>query len=526
MNSVLCFTVRYLDPVPRFHGRGADGDPEWPPSPLRLFQALVCAAATRWRDDQFRDYAQPALRWLEGRAPFIVAPQTADASFGYRMYVPNNSGDLMTAAWARGDTETSMAKFRVEKDVRPTHLSGEAVHYLCPLAGELTEQVKGWVATLEAAARSITHLGWGVDMVAADAKVITQVEADKLPGHRWRVVPSGGTPLRVPKAGTLDDLMRKHEAFLGRLSADGFKPVPPLQCFDVVGYASPTVPSATPAAPRPMAAFEIHRTIDDQEKPEFAGKSRFRPFHHVRKVATVAGMVRHTAASVARQMGKDVDWVNAHILGHGNEKDGQATSDERLIFLPLPSIQPVVGVGGIRRVLVVGWQGCEVWSDLRRRLNGYELIDRDTCQPVAMLSHVPIADKGVTPFTDAARTWSTVTPVILPGHDDPDGLRMKLKERVNAEEQKHLLERLDSRIVALLWKAFHQAGWSADALTGAELEYRRVGWLHGLELAGSYVLSKVPYPRYHVRVTFRQPVRGPIAIGAGRYRGFGLFVRE
>ena len=58
------------------------------------------------------------------------------------------------------------------------------------------------------------------------------------------------------------------------------------------------------------------------------------------------------------------------------------------------------------------------------------------------------------------------------------------------------------------------------------MEYRRVGWLRGLELAGSYVLSKVPYPRYHVRVTFRQPVRGPIAIGAGRYRGFGLFVRE
>ena len=43
-------------------------------------------------------------------------------------------------------------------------------------------------------------------------------DAAKLPGHRWRVVAGGGVPLRVPKAGTLDDLIRKHAAFLGRLS--------------------------------------------------------------------------------------------------------------------------------------------------------------------------------------------------------------------------------------------------------------------------------------------------------------------
>ncbi len=489
-------------------------------APLRLFQALVSAAATRWRDDQFREYAQPALSWLERHSPSITAPPVAAESFGYRAYVPNNSGDLMTAAWARGDTETSMAKFRVEKDVRPTHLSGETVHYLYPLpdGGCPFEEV------LKAAARSITHLGWGIDMVTADAKVITQAEADELPGHRWRVVPDGGTPLRVPKKGTLEDLIRKHAAFLGRLSADGFKPVPPLQCFDVVGYASPTVPSATPAAPRPVAAFEIHRTIDDQEQNH--GKSRFRAFHHVRAVATVAGMVRHATATAAGHMGHPIEWVNTHVLGHGDEKDGQATSDRRLMFLPLPSIQPVVGVGGIRRVLVVGWPGWAGLADLRRRLNGAELIERETCQPVAVLSQLATSDKEVRRFTDPARTWTTVTPVILPGHDDPDGLRKKLQERVNAGEQRHLLERLDSRIVALLWKAFHQAGWSADALAGSELEYRRVGWLRGLELAGKYVLSKVPYPRYHVRVTFRQPVRGPVAVGAGRYRGFGLFVRE
>ena len=40
-----------------------EGLPEWPPSPLRLFQALVAASAARWRGSHFADYAQPALNW-------------------------------------------------------------------------------------------------------------------------------------------------------------------------------------------------------------------------------------------------------------------------------------------------------------------------------------------------------------------------------------------------------------------------------------------------------------------------------
>ena len=41
MSNQLCISVTLLDG--RFHGRGDGGVPEWPPSPLRLFQALVAA---------------------------------------------------------------------------------------------------------------------------------------------------------------------------------------------------------------------------------------------------------------------------------------------------------------------------------------------------------------------------------------------------------------------------------------------------------------------------------------------------
>jgi CRISPR-associated protein Csb2 len=105
-------------------------------------------------------------------------------------------------------------------------------------------------------------------------------------------------------------------------------------------------------------------------------------------------------------------------------------------------------------------------------------------------------------------------------------LRLKLKNRNTAAEQKHLLARLDARILALIWKAFHQAGWTTDALSGAEVEYRSVGWFRGLDLARNYFLLPLPFPRYHLRVRFSRPIAGPLAIGAGRYRGMGLFARE
>jgi len=517
MPAFFCFTIRFLQPLA--HGRGDGGEPEWPPSPLRLFQALVAAAAARWNERTNLNYTFPALQWLEQR-PEIVAPHGVPSASPYLLYIPNNTADLLVPAWKQGDVTKGVK--REQKPVCPTHLADEAVHYLYPLPDDLTE-FNQHRETLKAAARSITHLGWGIDMVAADADVITEADAAQLSGHRWRVVPTGGVPLRVPKAGTLDDLIRKHKDFLNRLSSDGFKPVPPLSCFDVVRYYSPTVTDLSPPV-RPVAAFEIPRTIEEQERLEYAGKSKFRPFHHVRRVATVAGMVRNATATVARRLGWTPEEVHRCIEGHGEGNNGQGTTRDRLQFLPLPSMTPN-GVSGIRRVLVVGPPGFDL-APFRRQLNGEELIDQDSKQPVAMLSGIPITDRNLIPFLRPAITWSTVTPVILPGYDDPNHLREKLRHCDTADRQRKLLARLDARILSLIWKAFHQAGWTDDALAGAEVEYRTVGWFRGLDLAGNYDLPPLRFPRYHLRVTFPTTVAGPLAVGGGRYRGLGLFARE
>src|SRR5579859_1711384 len=114
MASDLRITARFL--LPYSHGRGEGGQPEWPPSPLRLFQALVASSLGREPDARRREESAETLRWLERqRAPEIIAASALPCA-PYRLFVPDNIGD-------------KVAK-RTEKDSRPLRLRGDAVHYV------------------------------------------------------------------------------------------------------------------------------------------------------------------------------------------------------------------------------------------------------------------------------------------------------------------------------------------------------------------------------------------------------------
>jgi CRISPR-associated protein Csb2 len=511
-------SIRLLDGA--FHGRGNGGEPEWPPSPLRVFQALVNAAARRSLTSQFESSARPALEWLERLGhPTIAAPPGRIATRPYRLYVPNNAGDLMVAAWARGNNNASMAEHRTEKDVRPTRFAGPdgrpletnpdflPVHYDWPLTPDQHQKGLAHLETLKAAARSITHLGWGVDQVVGHAHLLA---TDPPPGptaERWLPVEIGGTThLRVPRDGTLSDLQRKYDRFLGRLQHESFNPVPPLTAFAVVGYLRPT-----DTAGRPFVAFEL-RT------PDF---ERYQPFSPIRCACAVAAMVRNALADLAKQM-RPFAWTDADIntFVHGHTPDGRhpahgSDADHRFAYLPIPSIERRGGAGvvvtAIRRVLVVGPPGGEKQVAWARVLSGRELTPLNAQTPPAALRIIekPAAalrtDPNLGPYVGTGATWSTVTPVVLPGFDEG-----------KTEKAEQLLRR-----------AFEQAGFPSELVRGARLEWRRVGFRAGVDLATRYRQPEsIRFPRYHVRVRWSVPVRGPLAVGAGRYRGLGIFAAE
>src|SRR5579864_80570 len=493
MACSFCISVCFLRPI--CHGRNEKGQPEWPPSPLRLFQALVAAAAARWEERTLLEYAVPALCWLERQGPSVLlAPNGIPADAKYRLYVPDNIGDKVAAAWSRGGT-AAIADYRTEKDVRPTHFHGGAVHYLFALAGAAGEFEKHR-ETLTATARHLTHLGWGIDMVVGNAAVISEADAAMLSGERWLPNEAPHTPgLRVPREGTLDDLIHKHDAFLHRLVRDArgnesFNPVPPLSAFRIVGYRRDTdVP------PRPYAAFVLYRPDED----------KMRSFPAMRAVS-VAGMLRCVTGKMARQTGHcdpeyDLDkWVNEYVTGHG-ESDGLRA---RFSYLPLPTIRPPNVLGQIRRVVLAeppGGMGAHVaWAS--QALRGQILLSEQRREEALLLPLGPVA--GILRhYVGTSDTWATVSPLVLPGSD----------EGKFAKAEK------------LFFKALRHAGYCPDAL--ADLEFRNASFWPGGDLALRFdrpdYLKKDYWSVYHIRLRWKHPVKGPLAVGAGRHCGLGIF---
>ncbi len=489
MTSYVCITVRFLRPLS--HGRDENGDPEWPPSPLRAFRQLLPLRPGDGTKGDGSITRCAALQWLEVQPPpWIVAPTGVPSHVKCQFYVPDNTADLLVPAWRKGDV-TNQVK-RTEKVVRPTHLGGEAVHYLYPLSNGRCPHLE----VLTAAARNITHLGWGVDMAAGDASILSAEEVAALDGHFWRPTPVGGTPLRAPTQGTLKDLMGKHEAFLSRLSSEGFRPVPPLRVFRVHGYRQDGEPLQ-----RPYRVFELRR----------ADGTRFRYPH--RRLIHIAGMVRHLAIeamSLSRPTGLASDWVETFIAGHA---PADATEHRQMSYLPLPSIGTIYTDPGVRRIMIVAPLGDNTLLDhVARHLAGRMLkpLRGDEFPGGEPPLLVPVRHDNIANFyTQPANAWASVTPVILPGHNDhkPDKTR-KLIEKALQQSGIDLPCEFE-------WSPFSNFPKSLPAFK-YDRDKRPTGYIRP-----DHLLSQTAV---HLKLRFNDDVKvpGPLAIGAGRHCGFGL----
>ena len=511
-----------------FHGRGDQGHPEWPPSPLRLFQTIVAANARL--DGQAAD----AFNWLEYQAfPDIIVPDLAIVqSRGYKTYVPDNVADILAKSWIKGG-DKDISNFRSEKFIRSTQIRSDddfpSVHYLWPLTNEIDRTT---ATKLFPSVRAISQFGWGIDLVVADASIISEAEAELIAGVRWRPSESsGGQPLRVPIHGTYDDLKHRYHAFLNRVSLESnvFRPVPPLSCFSYATYRR-----AVDIDRPPYAVFALR-------KPDDSGYAAFGP---ARRGLHLSGMLRHAASrrDFAVSLGWDDERIASFVLGHGEshgQRMHQPISDTRLVFVPLPSIEwrgvaMRHSAGAIRRVLVTvnGRIDSAEFSRIIRNFEGRELVDEKTGEVVAFLSRQKNCDGAISDYFQPASVWTTVTPVILPGYDDPGKLRRRLSSNnLTSSEKTNIVLKLETRIEALLRKALRQAEYPDELIRWADIQWRGSGFLPGVDMALNYAVPNQHrrYRRLHVRIDWRSPegepveMTGPLCIGGGRFTGLGLF---
>ncbi len=519
MSTILCITVRFIHPFPLFHGRTDGGQPEWPPSPMRAFQALVSAASSRTRGRPLPDDLRSAIATIEAIRPLIIAPPAAPATVGHRAYVPHNQADLVSAAWNRGNLKADIAQHRMEKDYRPMRIQTfddqlPAVHYLYSL-DQPTAECQTLLDAIRPSVRSITTLGWGIDQVCADATLISELGSlSQLAGQHWHAASQGGRKLRVPRRGSFDALAARHEKFLSRLAGGDFTPVPPATALDVVSYRRDSEPSA-----RPHAVFRLLDSNDDPYRYPHA------------KLIHIAGMVRHLAIETMKRnpppwKKDDRIWIETFVCGHR----AGAPEHQQLSYVPLPSIGSAHADAMIRNIMLIAPVGCERELEyVAERIDGERLMpesdpdirETDAQPPLPVPTSIerfkPQPRKFIdTRYLGTSCNWHTVTPVILDGHSRKSKGE---KSEIVAERTVHLVKAALQRAgietpCRFTWQAipFLKNCLSAHKYDrdGRHTGYHRPAHLQTMTAV-------------HLSLTFDHPVPGPITLGAGRHCGFGLF---
>ncbi len=552
MKASLCISFRFIHPVPMFHGRGDGDQAEWPPSPMRAFQALLNAIGLRHRGKPLSPELREALEILETIRPIILATPAVLSTIGHRAYVPHNHADLVTSAWDRGNLEASIAQHRIEKDFRPHRLqaSGDelpAVHFIYALdETDLRIEPDTLLKVIRSSVRAIHCLGWGIDQVVADATLVKSPETD-VRNESWMPTLRGGITLRVPRRGSLKALKARHSAFLGRLLNADWTPVPPLSAMQHVRYKR-----NSDIMPRPYAIFRLLDCNDDTVT------------YTQSKLIHMAGMLRHLGI---RAMGsqklieslcpnhdgerepfrdgvppRDLrgytwdEWVQSYVAGHQSDADRKAGKPHaQFSYIPLQSIGHEHTDPGVRRVMIVAPFGDEAWLEhLASRLDGQLLKPLDGTHLPLKTRLVRITDRQTDGVRDAylrpSGVWASVSPVILPGHTD----------------------RKPNKTIKLIEQALAQAGveqrcefeWSAFS------HFRKMLPAHKYRIDPQDPDRKqipVNYIRpdhlmhqtaVHLKIHFGQrenlsdpssrwipasvPIPGPIAIGAGRHCGWGV----
>jgi CRISPR-associated protein Csb2 len=467
MTQHLCISVTFLDPL--FHGQG-DEEPEWPPSPMRLAQALMAGARTGCRGRAWTQNRADALGLLARRPPLIVGPP-AQLATRCTYFVPNNDSDTV---FDREDRLTS-------KVARPHRLvGGDTVYYVWPI--DPSEEGRARLLCEEAG--HLLALGWGIDQVVGRGRVLSAAEIDALPGRRWRawrLHRTGSQAWRVPAKGFVDDLEEAYRSFIQRVEGGSYRPPRKPACFELVHYLSCT---ALPA--RAYAVFEL---------PDGVG---FRP----ERAAVVAAMLRSLACRSARDDTHEFPGgAEAYVAGHV-KADKQ--TPPRLSYLPLPTIGHEHADGVIRRLLIAepfGGDGTHAsWAQQRLR-NATLRDEQGEDRGVLLDLWRPKSRRIVDRYVRESQEWFSVTPVVLPGLDDGK----------------------QSKAERLFLKAAAHASIPIEAIESLAL--RRAPFWPGSEHPRYYFVPDYlrPYARWHAAVCFREPVPGPIAVGAGRYVGLGLF---
>ncbi len=445
---------------------------EWPPHPDRIFSALVCA----WAENGAEAAGLEAMRWLESLpAPAIKAPAAAARNVP-TVYVPPNDR-------SKGRRELGLPA-KLQARAFPAVVPEEPTVRYWWEAGE--DGITRHLPALDRIARSVGYLGHSASLVS-----MRFLRDQREPEARFLPDPAGRVLLRMPYEGRLDDLIRGYEAAMKQKHRkEAWRP-----------------------EPAPAVAYR-----DRDEEPAAADLPAG---SHGRNWLVLASAEARTPAleafaSVAEAMRNAVlvhagEPVPPLLSGHAGDAVLQAP---HLAILPLANVGFDWSDGKLFGLALVLPRERDGLADpLRSALERAVARFLEAGGTLALgrfgiwtLVHDPTPEKAsLRPgrYLRAARRFASVTPVVLPRH-------MKRKRGDTAEAQIALA----CRQQGLPEPERIEAG-PHPHLRGTGFASKKHWHTTGRFASRSLV---------HARLTFGDPVCGPLLLGAGRHFGLGLML--
>jgi CRISPR-associated protein Csb2 len=312
---------------PLWHGSG-----DWPPSPFRLFQAMIAGAfGGRWaaEDPEAQERHSEAFRWLERQqAPHISAPPRSECR-QITVYVPNNDLDSVGGDLGR------IEEIRAEKVISPFRLEVSQTFLYAWHFDQGETEAKLLCELVD----RLHTFGCGVDPAWARGEVVDRETAEaSLIEHGVVSRPTGiagEIQLPCPAEGSLQSLILRHRATAVRFRRDpGSKKIlfwqPPKPHYRRVCYDR-----------RSTQLFFDIRQLDDL--------SRFVQIPQA-KASVLTEAIRDAAtARLSSAADRYASLAERFVAGRGA---GTADLDRRVRIVPLPTIGHPHASPSIRRVAV------------------------------------------------------------------------------------------------------------------------------------------------------------------------------
>ena len=486
-----CFATDLADPR----------SPEWPPHPGRVFMALA-AAHFETRGDE---YERRALEWLEEvGAPAISASDKEVRSFA-ETYVPVN--DKHGGIVSRARQPRSFPAARPYRD---------SVYLLWH--AEIPQALRGALEQLCGKVTRIGHSASLVQMWVVDEP--ENISLDWLPRDA-----TAAYHMRVAEAGTLQYLRASfnQEAIeVHAALAEAAETAKGKEKTRLKKQLTEQFPEGPPAATRPrLTRWQGYAQRQQAEGPPLIEAGPFDPNLIVltkqdeARMMGIEATLQLTSALRDAAMKAAGDAVPEWLSGH--QPDGRPATNPHAAFFPLPFVGARHADGHIMGLAIAVPRSVENRDDNLRRTIGALLFDDEGNDRTILLwrgnawkwklqrekrEYPPVTLRTAT-WTRPEREWASVTPVVL--HHYPKRNR-------------------ENDVLRILFEAFASAGLPEPV----EIRVQPVSLFTGaggVRSLPEFTEGGEGLCRYqvHVVVTFPCKVQGPVLVGRGRFRGYGLF---